>query len=172
MQVKRKINKNKTVCVLNFLWQKLSNRYHIRRPVPYPLGHWGLTGIILDCVSGSMVQKTSLRTYLELEVIILPSSFDQGKNNFLFSHESYFSVALIHQFLSAMWLCEYCSHYLGNPSILSSFSSFSLFFKSQFIVTSPGRLPLTYQTRVPLSVALVKVAFVGQGQCLHPTLCS
>ena len=104
-----------------------------------------------------MVQKTSLRTYLELEVIILPSSFDQGKNNLLFSHESYFSVACTHQFLSAMWLCECCSHYLGNSSVLSSFISLLLVFKSQFIVASSGRLPLTFQTRVPLSVALVKV---------------
>ena len=76
-----------------------------------------------------------------------PLPLSKGEYDLLFPHKSYFSVACTHQFFPATWLCACCSLYPGHPSILSSFSSLLLVFKSQLTITSPGRLPLTFPRR-------------------------
>lgn len=111
MQIKGKFNKNKTACVLNFLLQN------------------SITGIILNVVSGSMVQKTSLKTHW---------SWGYNCALFLCSEEKLFAIfpwklffnSCTHQFLSVMWLCECCSLYPRNLSsslhLVLSYSSSNL----------------------------------------------
>lgn len=109
---------------------------------------------MLDHVSGSMVRRHLWDPYVRQTSHDFASSFVQGRCDLLFPHESYFSVACTQWVLPVTWLCACCSLHQRYPSLLSSFSSLLLVFKSQSLPQEDFPWPPRTESIIPLFVAL------------------